>query len=92
MLMASTIERGGVVDLVHVWKLQAREPGDPIGSAGGSRQQRSENFSEGNADMNADGNSDESVVPANPANNDGTEPSAESAEERLSAKRNTEQY
>ncbi len=26
-------ERGGVEDLVHVWKLQAREPGDPIGSS-----------------------------------------------------------
>jgi hypothetical protein len=26
------IERGGVEDLEHVWKLQAREPGDPIGS------------------------------------------------------------
>ena len=25
-------EHGGVEDLVHVWKLQAREPGDPIGS------------------------------------------------------------
>jgi hypothetical protein len=24
-------EGGGVEDLVHVWKLQAREPGDPIG-------------------------------------------------------------
>jgi hypothetical protein len=24
-------ERGGVEDLVHVWKLQAREPGGPIG-------------------------------------------------------------
>ena len=24
--------RGGVEDLAHVWKLQAREPGDPIGS------------------------------------------------------------
>jgi hypothetical protein len=23
-------ERGGVEDLEHVWKLQAREPGDPI--------------------------------------------------------------
>ena len=23
--------RGGVVDPVHVWKFQAREPGDPIG-------------------------------------------------------------
>ena len=25
-------EYGGVEDLVHVWKLQTREPGDPIGS------------------------------------------------------------
>jgi hypothetical protein len=25
-------ERGGVKGLEHVWKLQAREPGDPIGS------------------------------------------------------------
>ncbi len=25
------LERDGVEDLVHVWKLQAREPGDPIG-------------------------------------------------------------
>ena len=24
-------KRGGVEDLAHVWKLQAREPGDPIG-------------------------------------------------------------
>jgi hypothetical protein len=24
-------EHGGVEDLAHVWKLQAREPGDPIG-------------------------------------------------------------
>ena len=24
-------EHGGVEDLEHVWKLQAREPGDPIG-------------------------------------------------------------
>ena len=24
-------ERGGVEDLVHVWKLQVREPGEPIG-------------------------------------------------------------
>ena len=27
-------ERGGVEGLEHVWKLQAREPGDPIGSLG----------------------------------------------------------
>jgi hypothetical protein len=26
--------RGGVEGLEHVWKLQAREPGDPIGSLG----------------------------------------------------------
>lgn len=26
------IERGGVEGLEHVWKLQAREPGDPVGS------------------------------------------------------------
>ena len=30
-LWQAQIERGGVEDLVHVWKLQAREPGDPIG-------------------------------------------------------------
>jgi hypothetical protein len=24
--------RGGIEDLEHVWKLQAREPGDPISS------------------------------------------------------------
>ena len=28
------LERGGVEGLEHVWKLQAREPGDPIGSLG----------------------------------------------------------
>ena len=28
------IERGGVEGLEHVWKLQAREPGDPISSLG----------------------------------------------------------
>ena len=27
-------EHGGVKGLEHVWKLQAREPGDPIGSLG----------------------------------------------------------
>lgn len=39
--------------------------------------------------MNADGKSDESVVPTNSTNNGGAEPPAESAEGRLSAKRNT---
>jgi len=41
--------------------------------------------------MNADGKSDESVVPAKLANNGGTEPPAELAEERDSTKRNVEQ-
>jgi len=41
--------------------------------------------------MNADGKSDGSVLPSNPANNDGVKPSAESVEERLPAKRNTGQ-
>ena len=39
--------------------------------------------------MNADGKSDGSVVPSNPANKDDAERSAESAEGRLSAARNT---
>ncbi len=39
-------------------------------------------------DMNANRNSDESVVPATSANNDAAEASAESIEERDSAKRN----
>lgn len=39
--------------------------------------------------MNAKGKSDGSVVPVNPANKGGAEPPAESAEERLPAKRNT---
>ena len=38
--------------------------------------------------MNAQENSDESIVPAKSANNDGTEPALESIEERDSAKRN----
>ena len=41
--------------------------------------------------MNVDGKSDESVVPLTRVNNAGTEPAAESVEERDSAKRNTEQ-
>ncbi len=40
--------------------------------------------------MNADGKSDESVIPSSPTNKGGNEPLAESAEERLSANRNTE--
>jgi len=38
--------------------------------------------------MNANRNSDESIVPATSANNDAAEASAESIEERDSAKRN----
>ena len=53
--------------------------------------ERSENVSDGNADMNAHRKSDESVVPATPANNGAAEAPAESAEERDSAKRNAEQ-
>ena len=41
--------------------------------------------------MNADGKSDGRVVPLNPANKGGTEPPAESAEERRPAMRNTRQ-
>lgn len=41
--------------------------------------------------MNARGESDGPIVPLNPTNNDGTEPSAESAEGRGSARRNTDQ-
>ena len=40
--------------------------------------------------MNATGKSDGPIVPLSPANNDGTEPSAESAEGRESARRNTD--
>jgi RNA-directed DNA polymerase len=39
--------------------------------------------------MNAKGNSDGSIVPMNPTNKGGAEPPAESAKERLPAKRNT---
>ena len=53
--------------------------------------ERSENVTDGNADMNVNRKSDESVVPATPANNGATETPAESAEERDSAKRNAEQ-
>ena len=52
---------------------------------------RSENVSDGNADMNANRKSDESVVPATSVNNGETESPAESIEERDSAKRNAEQ-
>ena len=53
--------------------------------------ERSENVSDGTADMNANRKSDESVVPATSANNGAAEAPAESAEERGSAKRNAEQ-
>ena len=50
------------------------------------------NLSEGTAEMNADGKSDESIVPSTQANNTDAESVAESAEERGSAKRNTNQH
>ena len=53
--------------------------------------ERSENASGGTADAHVRGESDGSVVPANPTNNDGAEPLAESAEERGPAKRNVDQ-
>ena len=53
--------------------------------------ERSENVSDGTADMHATGESDESVVPAKPTNNGGTELLAESVEGRGSAKGNVEQ-
>jgi hypothetical protein len=45
----------------------------------------------GTADRDVAGQSDGSVVPTKPANNEGTESSAESAEERDPTQRNTEQ-
>ncbi len=56
-----------------------------------ARAERPENVTDGTADMNANRNSDESVVPATSANNDAAEASAESIEERDSAKRNAQQ-
>ncbi len=54
-------------------------------------EERSVNVSDGTADVYAMGKSDGSIVPANPTNKDGAEPSAESAEERDPAKRNVDQ-
>ena len=56
-----------------------------------ARAERPENVTDGTADMNANRNSDEFVVPATSANNDAAEASAESIEERDSAKRNAQQ-
>jgi group II intron reverse transcriptase/maturase len=53
--------------------------------------ERSGNVTDGNPDMHAEGKSDESVVPATPANNGAAEASVEPVEERDSAKRNAEQ-
>jgi hypothetical protein len=55
------------------------------------RPQRSANVYDAKADMNADRKSDDDVVPMKPVNNDATEASAESAEERSSVKRNAPQ-
>ena len=62
--------------------------GRPPWPVEGSRRQRSENLTEGDADMNAEGESDERIVPANPTNNGEAESPAESGEESRSAKRN----
>ena len=53
--------------------------------------ERSANVSGGTADVHTDGKSDESIVPAKRANKGAAEASAESVEERDSAKRNVEQ-
>ena len=37
------VEHGGVEDLAHAWKLQSREPGDPISSLRKKGGQRTEN-------------------------------------------------
>lgn len=55
------------------------------------RPQRSANVYDAKADMNADRKSDDDVVPMKPVNNDATEASAESAEERSSVKRSAPQ-
>jgi RNA-directed DNA polymerase len=55
------------------------------------RVERSENVTDGNADMDANRKSDESVVPATSANNGAADAPAESTEERDSTKRNAEQ-
>ena len=56
-----------------------------------SDAERSANALGGTADMHVAGQSDGSVVPTKPTNNEGAEPSAESAKERDPTKRNTEQ-
>ena len=53
--------------------------------------ERSENLTEGTADMNANGKSDESILPTTSANKDGAELSAELSEGSGSTKRNAEQ-
>jgi RNA-directed DNA polymerase len=53
--------------------------------------ERSENASGGTADVHVRGESDESIVPTNLVNKDGTDPSAEPAEGRDSANGNTGQ-
>ena len=53
--------------------------------------ERSANALGGTADMHVAGQSDGSVVPTKPTNNEGAEPSAESAKERDPTQRNTEQ-
>lgn len=56
-----------------------------------TRPGRPANLTEGNAGMNADGMADRSVVPSTRGNNAGTQPAADSVEERDLAKRNAQQ-
>ena len=88
----AVVGRGGVVEPVHAWTFQAREPGDPIGfhratSTTRGPVERSENVTGGNADMNANRKSDGPIVPAKRTNKTGTL-AAESVEERGSPKGN----
>lgn len=84
---------GGVEEPVHAWKIPNARTGRSHRFLGPPRRPRgrSANLNEGTAGMNVDGKSDESVVPPTQVNNAGTEPGAESVEERGSAKRNDEQ-
>jgi hypothetical protein len=70
---------GGVEDLAHVWKLQAREPGEPMGSLA-LCQGRLVNLTESTTNMYADGQSDDFILLSTRANKTATAV-AESARE-----------
>jgi len=80
---------GGVVEPVHAWKIPNARTGRSqrlLGRLWSSRGRTANR--KGKAVRNADGKTDGSVVPSTQVNNAGTEPAAESVEERDSAKRN----